>query len=74
MSLRDLGCSAAVVSCGFEVRAIERNKDGQAYFIFIKTDGLERAVGAYWANTLEVPARTYSENIKMLKSRIYSER
>jgi len=70
---RDLGLSAALASLGFEVREIERDAGGQAYFLFIKTAELERAVSAYWADTLEVRARTYSENIKMLKSRIYSE-
>lgn len=71
---RDLGLSAALANLGFEVHHIERDAGGQAYFIFMNTDELERAVSAYWADTLEVRARTYSENIKMLKSRIYSER
>jgi hypothetical protein len=71
---RDLGLSAALASLGFEVQEIEHNASGQAYFIFIKTDELERAVSAYWADTLEVRARHYFDAIKMLKSRIYAER
>lgn len=71
---RDLGLSAALASLGFEVQRIERSADGQAYFLFLQTDDLERAISAYWANTLRVQARSYSESIKMLKSRIYSER
>lgn len=70
--LRDLGLAAALVSGGFVVQEVERGAGGQAHFLFAKTDGLERAINAYWVDTLEVRARTYSENIKMLKSRIYS--
>lgn len=72
--IRDLGLAAALVSCGFEMRETERDAGGQTYFLFIKTDGLERAISDYWADTLSVKARKYSDNTKMLKSRIYSER
>jgi hypothetical protein len=71
---RDLGLSAALASLGFEVQEIERDVSGQAYFIFMETDELGRAVNAYWADTLEVRARHYFDAIKMLKSRIYAER
>lgn len=69
--LRDLGLAAALVSCGFEVVIIERATGGQAYFYFVDTDGLRGAISSYWADTLDVRARTYSDNIKMLKTRIY---
>ncbi|MDB5184377.1 MAG: hypothetical protein JWN38_185 [Candidatus Saccharibacteria bacterium] len=72
--LRDLGLCAALASLGFEVLEIERDAGGQGYFIFIKTAELEQAISAYWSNTLEVKARTYSDALKMLKSRLYSER
>ena len=72
--LRDLGCASAAVSCGFKVRAIERDAGGQAYFIFTQTSELDLTIDAYWADTLEVKARTLIENTKMLKSRIYGER
>ena len=74
IKLRDLGLCASLASCGFEVQEIERGSDGQAYFLFIKTDELERVISAYWADTLEVKARTYSDNLKALKTRLYSER
>jgi hypothetical protein len=72
--IRDLGLAAGLVSRGFGMPEIEREVGGQAYFVFIKTDELERAVSDYWADTLNVKARTHSDNIKTLKSRIYSER
>jgi hypothetical protein len=72
--IRDLGLAAALVSRGFGTPEIERDIGGQAYFRFIKTDELEQDVSDYWADTLNVKARKYSDDIKMLKSRIYSER
>jgi hypothetical protein len=74
IKVHDLGLAAALVSCGFEARETEREINGRAQFVFIQTDRLEDAVSNYWADALEVRARKYSDNIKMLKSRIYAER
>ncbi len=72
--VKDLALVASLISCGFEVLDTIRDTGGRVHFEFAQTDELERAVSAYWADTLNVKARTYSDNIKMLKSRIYSER
>jgi hypothetical protein len=74
IKIRDLGLAAALISRDFGMPEIERDVGGQAHFIFIKTDELECAVSGYWADTLDVKARTHSDNTKTLKSRIYSER
>ncbi len=73
MRTHDLGLAAALVSCGFELRATNHDISGRFYFAFIQTAKLTRAIEAYWSDTLRVRARTYNDNIKMLKSRIYSE-
>jgi hypothetical protein len=72
--VKDLALAASLVSCGFEVLDTTRDTSGRVHFAFAQTDEFERTVSAYWADTLDVKARTYSDNIKMLKSRIYSER
>lgn len=69
----DLGLAAALVSCGFKLRATNRDRNGRFYFLFRKTGDLTEAIDEYWANTLHVPARAFSDNIKMLKSRIYAD-
>lgn len=74
VSVKDLGLGATLVSCGFEMRTTERNENGRTHFVFAKTDELERAICDYWADTLRVNARKHSDDIKMLKSLIYSER
>jgi hypothetical protein len=74
VKIRDLGLASALVSCGHEISVISRDSNGYAYFIFLQTNELERAVNDYWSDTLDVKARTYSDAMKMLKSRIYGER
>ncbi len=69
----DLGLAAALVSSGFELRATSRDINGRVYFSFKQVEYLAEAINGYWADTLSVPARSYSDNIKMLKSRIYAE-
>jgi len=72
IKIHDLGLAAALVSCNFKLCATDRDQNGRLYFIFRQTDELTKDIDAYWADTLVVKARTYSDNIKMLKSRIYS--
>lgn len=69
----DLGLAAALVSYGFMLSTTNRDINGRFYFAFRQTNDLTEAIDEYWANTLNVRARTYNDNIKMLKSRIYSE-
>jgi hypothetical protein len=72
--IRDLGLAAALVSCDFEMLRTDHAISGPAFFVFTQTPELERAVNDYWADTLDVKARKFFDDIKMLKSRIYSER
>lgn len=72
--ISDLGLAAALISCGFTMQETIRDHNGRAYFVFIQTIELDRAVNDYWADALDIKARKYFDDIKMLKSRIYSER
>lgn len=74
IATHDLGLATALVSSGHPVSDIVRDDYGRAEFLFVKTIAAERAVNDYWADTLEVKARYFFDAIKMLKSRIYSER
>ncbi len=74
VSIRDLGLAAALVSCGFVMSDTQRDQTGRTHFLFAETNELDHAVNDYWADTLDVKARKYFDDIKMLKSRIYGER
>lgn len=71
--VRDLGLAAALASSGFEVWNTDRDESGRAFFVFLHSADLDRAVKHYWDDTLNVKARKYFDNTKMLKSRIYAE-
>lgn len=69
----DLGCSSALISAGFELVSLDKTNPRKVQFIFRREVGIEKVVDEYWADRLEVKARAFFDNIKMLKNRIYSE-
>lgn len=69
----DLGCSSALVSSGFELISLEKSNPKKVQFIFRREAGIENVVDEYWADRLEVKARSFFDNTKMIKNRIYSE-
>jgi len=69
----DLGCCSALISSGFDLVSLDKTNPRKVQFIFRKEVGIEKIVDEYWANRLEVKARTFFDNTKMLKNRIYSE-
>jgi hypothetical protein len=69
----DLGCSSALISAGFELVSLDKANPRKVQFIFRREVGIEKVVDDYWADRLEVKARAFFDNVKMLKNRIYSE-
>lgn len=73
MTTYDLGCSSAIISAGFELVSLDKLNPKKVQFIFRRELGIENIVNDYFADRLKVNARTFFDNIKMLKNRIYSE-
>lgn len=69
----DLAASAALISKGFELISLDKSNPRKVLFIFRNQHGIKKVVEDYWADHLEVRSRTFFDNIKMLKNRIYSE-
>lgn len=69
----DLGCSSALISAGFKLVSLDKTNPRKVQFIFRREVGIEKVVDEYWADRLEVKARAFFDNTKMLKNRIYSE-
>jgi hypothetical protein len=69
----DMGCSAALISAGFQLVFLDKTNPRKVRFIFARKVGIDQAVNDYWSDKLVVNARTLFDNIKMLKNRIYSE-
>jgi len=68
----DLGCSAALVTEGFELVSLVRDNPKKIKFVFLQSKNLEKCVDDYFAGRLLVSARSLFDNTKMLKNRIYS--
>lgn len=68
----DLGCSAALVSVGFELIGLNKENPRKAQFIFRWKNNIQQVADDYWADRFEVNARSLFDNIKMLKNRLYS--
>ena len=69
----DLGCSSALISAGFELVSLDKANTRKVQFIFHREIGIEKVVDDYWADRLKIKTRTFFDNVKMLKNRIYSE-
>jgi hypothetical protein len=74
VDIRDLGVVAALVTRGFEIVFTHRDDKGRVHFVFEATTALDRTVEDFYADNLQVKARKFFDNIKMLKGRIYGER
>jgi hypothetical protein len=70
-STTDFGCSVALITLGYELVALDRSNPQRVQFMFQNENGIEEAVSAYWADRLETKTRSYFDNTKMLKQRLY---
>jgi len=73
MSTYDLGLAAALITAGFELVSLDKTIPRKVQFVFRRDADIEKVVGDYWADRLEVKARAFFDNTKMIKNRIYSE-
>ena len=69
----DLGCAAALVSLCYKINTLNRDNPKKIKFIFDSSNEIRLAAEKYWEDKLTVAARTYFNNIKMLKNRVFSE-
>ena len=71
MKLQTLGLAAALLSSGSELLHVDKTNPKRAVFLFRQTEFEDRLASSYINNQLQVPARTYFDAIKQLKSRLY---
>ncbi len=69
----DLGVSTALLCAGFELLSVEKSNPRKALFVFRKEVGIEEVTDKYFADRLEVKARSYFDHLKALKNKLYSE-
>jgi hypothetical protein len=68
----DIGLSSALTTLHYELLTLNRDNPRKIGFVFVRTPELEQTAQEYFAGRLMLDARSFFENIKMLKNRIYS--
>ncbi len=68
----DLGVSAALLCAGFELLTVQKSDPRKALFLFKKEAGIEEVANKYFGDKLEVKARSFFDNLKALKNKLYS--
>ena len=69
----DLGVSTALLCAGFELITVEKSNPRKALFVFKKESGIEDIANKYFADRLNVKARSFFDHLKALKNKLYSE-
>lgn len=67
----DLGCSTALLCADFELLTVRKTDPRKALFVFRKQSGIEETANKYFANKLDVKARSYFDHLKALKNKLY---
>lgn len=68
----DLGLAASLTASGFAVSNIDKSNPRRVIFVFENTGNLQEVIEQYWSNRLLLPASALLEQIRQLKTRIYS--
>ncbi len=71
----DLGQASALICRGFEIIDLAPTPDSERVtFYFEPNDKLESSARDYWSGKLMVDAKQFSQEMKNLKARLYSQR
>jgi len=68
----DIGVSTALLCADFELLAVEKSNPRKALFVFRRQVGIEEVANKYFADKLEIKARSFFDNLKALKNKLYS--
>lgn len=69
----DLGCAAALVTADFLLLTLDRANPRKVRFVFRRDAGIEKVADDFWSDRLEQKSRSFWDNIKNLKNRLYSD-
>ena len=67
----DIGVSTALLCAGFELVGIEKGNPKKALFTFKREGNIEEVANSYFADKLNVKARSFADNLKALKNKLY---
>jgi len=68
----DIGLASALFTLGYNLSEVDKTNVSKSKFIFKRDEHIDKMVGQYWDNKLNLPARSLLDKQKMLKNRLYS--
>ena len=68
----DLGIAAALLTAEFELLNLDKSDPRKVKFVFSRADGISKVADDFWSNRLEQRVRSFWDNVKTLKNRLYS--
>lgn len=68
----DIGLAAALVTLGYALWDVDKSNPKKSQFIFKRDGHIDKMINQYWDDKLTIPVRSFYDNLKMLKNRLYS--
>lgn len=68
----DLALAAALNECGFAIIELDASNPRRIAFVFDHTADLDDTTKKYWKGSLRVDPKSYFDNLRHLKSRLYT--
>jgi len=69
----DLGIASALITANFELLELDKSDSRKIKFVFSRADGIVKVADDFWSNRLEQKVRSFWDNVKTLKNRLYSD-
>ncbi len=64
---------ATLISLYYPIEAIDHENPRKAFFLFLRNTKLDQLVEGYWRGEIKVEPQSYFNELRQIKSRIYSE-
>lgn len=72
LKIADLHLAVALITLKYLLLRLEKSTPNKTLFVFKRTESIDTAIQSYWNNKLEVSPLEYANNLKTLKTRLYS--
>jgi hypothetical protein len=69
----DLGLATALLTVGYKLENLDRSNGRRVLFIFEHKTGIEITSNRFFSDDLKVKARSYFDNLKAIKTKLYSD-
>jgi Rad3-related DNA helicase len=69
----DLGVATALLCADFELLSLDKANPKKVLFVFRKAKNIDETANSYFADQLTLSARSFFDQLKALKNRLYSD-